>query len=112
MKCLIECGREVYARGICLKHYNMILRLVEMGIRTWSEFENVGLVLPPERWPGKRDNPEWMKVIKEKQLAYQRKRYQVMKLTPEGRAKLKRYADNQAWKRRLSSLAKDLATNG
>lgn len=50
-KCLIDdCPTDkIYARGICISHYNMIRRLVQLKKRTWEEFEKYKMVLPSER---------------------------------------------------------------
>ncbi len=48
VKCLFEfCNREnIYARGLCIAHYNFMNRVIRKGIRTEEELISHGLILP------------------------------------------------------------------
>ena len=56
MICLLpECERSVYARGICISHYNTVCRLVKSERATWEGLEEKGKVLPKKGAQGSRD---------------------------------------------------------
>lgn len=41
------CGKKkIYSRGACRDHYLKMLRLVRNSIRTWTELESAGYILP------------------------------------------------------------------
>ena len=51
-KCLIEecpARDKIFARGLCVNHYQIIQILVKAGKRTWEEFEKYGMALPSKR---------------------------------------------------------------
>lgn len=45
--CLIDgCPtKKISCRGICATHYYLILNLIKKGVRTWEDFERVGMSL-------------------------------------------------------------------
>ena len=48
-KCLIEgCPNKdkIYARGLCLSHYEIMRRTILKGIHSWKEFEDYEMALP------------------------------------------------------------------
>ena len=52
-KCLIDGCKNIPdkygCRGLCHYHYSMVRKLVKEKKRTWEEFEEVGMALPPRR---------------------------------------------------------------
>lgn len=53
-KCMLEgCAHEKgKSRGVCDGHYNMMLKSVRSGKRTWKEFEDMDMCLEakPGNW--------------------------------------------------------------
>ena len=41
-----ECGRPVYARGICRLCYESCRRQIATGRRSWEDLVNIGMALP------------------------------------------------------------------
>lgn len=50
MKCLVPyCPREVYTRGNCKSHREMLRKLIDKGIHTEEELVKSGKMLPNKR---------------------------------------------------------------
>lgn len=49
-KCLVpKCGRESKSRGLCLKDYKVVAKLVNGKETTWEKLESAGKVSPLQR---------------------------------------------------------------
>jgi len=46
-RCIVgECGREIYARGICRSCYESARRQIAAGRRSWDGLVEIGMALP------------------------------------------------------------------
>lgn len=58
--CLVpDCGRDVYARGLCTPHYNAARRLVITDRTSWEKLEKAGKCQPAHRTLSTGVNMEW-----------------------------------------------------
>lgn len=53
------CGRDVYARGLCISDYQVATRLVRASRVSWEELEAAGKAIPSKGCGQRSDRTAW-----------------------------------------------------